>query len=315
VVVKKLEEPTTKMLELDAKIKEAMLANEGQTEKASEHVKQMQLQKTEIQKLKESLLRKKRALETDVRKYHLHLRQFEVCRPYVKQVEENLKPGECLMYRDFVNQYTHDGKCVNLVLVVMWREEEHHELNILKIHNICTDKDSNSSDPYFVAAVMKHQLKSELFDKFHTIYCSGDHGTHFSAVQTIYNEGTFFEKYGKKFVVLFLCSYHAYNRCDSAGVEAKRILAKMTRRNQETNYSGVIADLINASAYENAVCTPFEWITRTEMVFPEPVQASGEGLRFYCEFQYEYVDADGRKCHEPGVVLCRKVPGHSILQI
>ena len=61
------------------------------------------------------------------------------------------------------------------------------------------------------------------FAPFHTLYVSGDHGPHFHSAKTMYNESSFFAKYGKKMVNMFLCSYHAYNRCDSAGVESKRI--------------------------------------------------------------------------------------------
>ena len=64
------------------------------------------------------------------------------------------------MYRDFVNQYTHDGKANNLILVLMWREKPGQKLlNILKIHNVCTDEKSNGTDAQFVANVMEHHLK------------------------------------------------------------------------------------------------------------------------------------------------------------
>jgi hypothetical protein len=303
-----LQEANANLERLEIEIKNSLRATEG-SEVEGPNVQVLIEKKAEQKKLAESLMRKQRDLYNDVQKYRTHLRQFEKCRPLVKEVQDNLKPGECLIYRDFVNQYTSDGKCINLVLVLLWRERELQELNILKIHNVCTDRIHGGADSYFVAAVFKHHLESALFERFHTIFISGDHGPHFTSAQTIYNESTFYPKYGKKIVCLFLCSYHAYNRCDSAGVEAKRILQQMAKKNEETNYSGVIAALINQSSYENAVAVPFEQIPRTPDTFPTNLVTNGANLRFYCELRYEYRDENDTIQHEEGIVLARKVPG------
>jgi hypothetical protein len=48
-------------------------------------------------------------LQKRVAEYKLHMEQFRVQRAYVKEIEDNLKPGEVLVYKDFVNQHIHGG--------------------------------------------------------------------------------------------------------------------------------------------------------------------------------------------------------------
>ena len=51
------------------------------------------------------LLSLQRELEPKKNKYELHLKQYAAARKHVKQIEINLKKGECLVYRDFVNHH------------------------------------------------------------------------------------------------------------------------------------------------------------------------------------------------------------------
>lgn len=50
-------------------------------------------------------------LQRKVEEFNDHVAQYKTCRDSVKKAESNLKKGECLVYRDFVNQvsphYTH----------------------------------------------------------------------------------------------------------------------------------------------------------------------------------------------------------------
>ena len=58
-------------------------------------------------------------------RYKRHLLQYEACRPIIQQIEKDCMPGECVLFRDFVNQYMCDtgAKLANLVLVVVWRSK------------------------------------------------------------------------------------------------------------------------------------------------------------------------------------------------
>jgi hypothetical protein len=176
---------------------------------------------------------KLRKLDKKITKYKEHLRQYEVCRKALDDLAANLKPGQCITYRDFVNQYTSDGKKMgNLQLVVLYRLIPGTCLLQLKVYNFSGGKRGVRCDPYYVADVFDFHMKpksaggSGLFEKFNKIYVSGDHGSHFSATRTIFNESRMELKYGKHVHVLSLCSYHCYNLCDSAGVIGKDLAAK-----------------------------------------------------------------------------------------
>ena len=166
------------------------------------------------------LVAKVRILRDKVGLYHKHLKQFEVCRAVVKRIEENLVPGECVLYRDFVALYNCEGnKVQNLVLVALWRMQPGEPLRVFKFSNYCDDKDTRSADAYYVADVFdfyfgqgEHHCKFFQVNNITKIYISGDHGPHFSSIQTIYNETTIYARYGIIVEAFSLCSYHAYNR-------------------------------------------------------------------------------------------------------
>jgi hypothetical protein len=169
----------------------------------------------------QKLLAKARKLKSDVTRYERHLEQYAKCRATVKGLEESLVFGDrrCVLYRDFVNMYNDRGtKIKNLVLVKITRAED-GSLLVVKLHGFCSDKQVGC-DAYYVADVMDFHMKSVAeggsgqFDDVDEIFQSGDHGPHFACNETVYNESCFFNKYGKTLHDLFLCSYHAYNRCD-----------------------------------------------------------------------------------------------------
>ena len=174
-------------------------------------------------------------LEAKVEKYKKHKNQFETCRKRVNKIMENLGPGECLVYRDFVNQHSwyDNQKICNLVLVVIWKENG--SLRSIKLNNFCSDEDSQSTDPYYVRDVLDFHLRQKniltghtgLLHQFKKIYISGssapahrkrltyllgDHGSHFSSIKTVYNESCMFDEYGVDVHIVSLPSYHCFNR-------------------------------------------------------------------------------------------------------
>ena len=150
-----------------------------------------------------SLQKEHRDLNRKIARYHRHLEQYAKCRDEIKRVEDSLKFGDkrCIVFRDFVNCYNERGdKVKNLVLVKITRSED-GDLIVDKIHNFCTDK-ASGCDAYYVADVFDHHFKaadeggSGLFDEIETIYLAGDHGPHFSCIQTVYNESCFWKTTG-----------------------------------------------------------------------------------------------------------------------
>ena len=261
----------------------------------------------------EILKSQKTKLERKVASYEKHMLQYEACRPYVKSIEENLKVGECLVYRDFVNQHTGTGnKMNNLVLVVRWREHEDEPLRTRKINNFCHDAETNSCDVYFVHDVFDFHLKpasstsSGLFEKFSKIYISGDHGPHFAGKSTLFNESRMKKRYGKEIHIVSLCSYHAYNRCDAAGVESKRLAKLLGIDDKAPETSEEYANMVVESNYHNSYAYPFRQINRSQNVFPQNL-IKGDGLELagQCEVIFQTSDVPATE----GIIMCKMIPG------
>ena len=252
-------------------------------------------------------------------KYKLHLKQYEACRPLLQALEKQMVPGECVLYRDFVNQYMGDGnKLANLVLVVLWRNKEGAPFKNVKFNNFCDDDLSRACDAYYVADVFdlyfgskENGCKFFSRENIQVVFLAGDHGPHFSAIMTVFNESTFFKKYKIILICLFLCSYHAFNRCDAAGVESVRLALQQIKEGTENNLSLSYSAMINFSQYHNSFGVEFPAINRNcveHPVFAEKLVENAQlDLRTKCEIRYSWYD-NGVECREDGVVLCRDIP-------
>ena len=166
----------------------------------------------------------------------------------------------------------------NLQLVLLWREREGEPLRRLSVANVCTDRDSYSCDAYYVANVFQfhcgkrdaHHSGLLSSQKFSRIYICGDHGPHFYSANTVYNESTWEEKFQLKVRVIFLCSYHAYNPCDAAGVRVKQAAAAAAKRRVVYNTSADFARALNQSQYGGAIAFAFDKINRYANNTPSP---------------------------------------------
>ena len=208
-----------------------------------------------------ALLKKKRDLDADIAVYKLHLAQYEVQRRHIAKTIEGLKVGECVIFRDFVNMYSDandqgTNQVKNLQLVLL---------------------ETQSCNSHYVADVFEYLLHHPdehhwgFLRKFHKIFICGDHGPHFSSKETMYNESTFQEKYGIEVETVFLCSYHAFNRCDAAGVELKRLIVSAAKQRLSYVTSVDFALLMNRSQYLNHVAVPYAKISGNISTFPTTI--------------------------------------------
>ena len=261
-----------------------------------------------------AMLKKKRDLDADIAVYKLHLAQYEVQRRHIAKTIEGLKVGECVIFRDFVNMYidaNHQGTNKNLQLVLLWREEEGGVIKELKISNICTDRETQSCNSHYVADVFEYLLHHPdehhwgFLRKFHKIFICGDHGPHFSSKETMYNESTFQEKYGIEVETVFLCSYHAFNRCDAAGVELKRLIVSAAKLRLSYVTSVDFALLMNRSQYLNHVAVPYSKISGNISTFPTTILPPKCNYRKACHIEYPY----------SGVAVIRMVSGGPIVDV
>jgi len=157
---------------------------------------------------REQLVAEKRALESAIQLYHLHLRQYETQRMQIEHAQNNLlRPGVDMLYRDYVND--HDGtggKICNLQLVLVERKVVGGPLALTNIENFA---DAEACDSLITADIFDFHLGKKdhhhpgLLDHLDTIYLCGDHGPHLSSNNTILNESSFYRKYGKTIHAIF----------------------------------------------------------------------------------------------------------------
>jgi hypothetical protein len=97
------------------------------------------------------------------------------------------------------------------------------------------------------------------------------------------------------YTFFFLCSYHAYNRCDGAGVESKKLANRQKRVRRGLRTAQDYAEALNASSYSNSVGHSLDQINRGASVFPTKLvtkllkagRDESAYLRGLCEFRYE----------------------------
>ena len=149
-----------------------------------------------------------------------HQIHYETARKYVKTIESNLKKGEVLLYRDFVNQYNENGKKIYNLVVVIIRPSPDGIGNIIDyVDHLAQTK----CDAVYHAACMDLLFqRTDLFPRGTKVYISGDHGPHFWCWATLGYQSTVFKKFGLSLHIVGLCSYHAYNRCDAHGANIKQ---------------------------------------------------------------------------------------------
>ena len=124
----KLEANAKSLIEIRAMLEKwKMLAKEGQLNEEEKRTT------TALEQREKDLVDVARKINVKVDEYKEHLKQFEVCREAITKKEANLKVGECVVYRDFVNQYTCDGKkMANLQFVIIYRTEPTGNLKQLR---------------------------------------------------------------------------------------------------------------------------------------------------------------------------------------
>jgi hypothetical protein len=180
-----------------------------------------------------------------------------------------------MVIRDFVNHHDHRGshvKCLHWVL--MWRTEPGGPLHRLKLRHYCSDTKSLSTDSYYQADVTNFHLDEtnehcpQLFKDFDTIIMVGDHGPHFASHETMHNESTLERKYGKKIILMFLTSYHAYSRADGAGAEDSTALHKDLIAGMPRFGAKAMVNMTNSSHDVASWAYWFPAINRNADVFP-----------------------------------------------
>jgi len=177
--------------------------------------------------------------------YKEHMDKFAAQRPAQQALERKLKdhPGVCEIQEDYCADYEIDGfKMINLIIVcVYWDAKtkkvehlflDHYSRGSVKLADIDDDDIRGSADRFLQKAVWVRllQVYKDFFKKFHTIYKSNDNGASIKNSATFYFAGRMRDLYGIRVVWLFLCPFHACNRCDQHGGTTKKVIKAKQRK-------------------------------------------------------------------------------------
>jgi hypothetical protein len=185
-------------------------------------------------------------LEKDVERARIHFIHYKTALKYVKGIEYNLRPNQVLLYRDFVNQYSYKGKKVNNLIFVVIRPNPNGEDNIIDyVNNVA---ESGCTSGFHATALDRLLQRGDLIPPDTELFISGDHGPHFWSWDTLMWQSTIFEKYKVKVEIVGLCSYHAYNRCDTHGANIKKAALRKSTRGGGPRTSTEFCEMINRMA-------------------------------------------------------------------
>jgi hypothetical protein len=182
-------------------------------------------------------------LEKQVEHARIHFLHYKTALKYVKGIEYNLRPNQVLLYRDFVNQYSYKGKKVNNLIFVVNRPNPTGGRNLIDYVNNVAEASCTSA--YHATALDRLLARGDLTPPGTELFISGDHGPHFWSWDTLMWQSTIFEKYKVKVEIVGLCSYHAYNRCDTHGANIKKAAQRISTRGGGPRSSTEFTDLIN----------------------------------------------------------------------
>ena len=270
-------------------------------------------------------------LSAKVDHYEVHLKQKEMNRKKVQEIQHCLKPNECLVFRDFVNSYNARGKKVlNMILVVLYVLYEGQDPPCVSVvHNVSDFEldPNNKTDRFYAMDVLDFHLNpargSKLFERFTIINISGDHGSHFSARETIYFESRVWEKYKKTIQEVSLASYHCYNRCDAAGAAVVVLAKDQAKQGADLWGARDYVECIRTYGADNTWAYEFPRINRSESLVDGYLskkkmkktraglgeEFNDEFLRRQCDIRFHY-EHEGETVHlEGGIILCREVIG------
>jgi hypothetical protein len=271
--------------------------------------------------------KKIKALLVKVDHYEVHLKQKEKNRKKVQEIQHRLKPNECLVFRDFVNSYNQRGKKVlNMILVLLYVLKEGQDPPcVTVVHNVSDYEldQNNKTDRFYAMDVLDFHLNpergSKLFERFTLINISGDHGSHFSARETIYFESRVWERYRKTIREVSLASYHCYNRCDAAGAAVVVLAKDQAKQGADLRGAQDYVQCIRTYGAENTWAFTFPRINRSESLvagYLKKIKTTRAGLgeefnkeflRQQCDVRFHY-EENGEIIHlEGGIIQCREV--------
>jgi hypothetical protein len=219
---------------------------------------------------------------THQRPFSQHLKAWMV----ENKEKEDVKKT-CLVYQDYGKFYASDGSKVKDLCFVICSLNEFGELTYQYVDNLFRGGSDSSSTIAIWESVMD---ATELFDKFDTIYLSGDTGNGFRGYDVAAFLSTWKARWGKRVVQCFLCPRHAYSLCDAHFGHLYELIHTQKVQGwliSEEDYQQAIEGGIDAGQIKNT--QTFAW---TELRDSKPSNVS-RGQFISGVTHLEYPDGDG----------------------
>ena len=205
-------------------------------------------------------------------------------RAAVQQWKKDCKdfPGTCLVYEDFCNMYeANSAKMLNLVMVLVYWDAQKNEC-VQEYHDTfyrgsVTLEESGdltlrgSQDNHVYRECWLAAFEENFFEKFHTIYKTGDNGSALKSYDTFYLHSVLMALHFVRIVYFTLCPYHAENYCDPAGARTKTAIKLYERK-----IGAATGDAESTAAARNSV--PRKNLKKAKAV---------EAIREYSEYKPE----------------------------
>lgn len=194
----------------------------------------------------------------------LHKEKHERQRAKVQHLAEQLKdkPGTCIVYEDFCNFYQANmAKMLNLVLVLIYWEGkslvyEYYDnfcRGSLTLEQMRDVTKRGNQDTYVYKMAWVEAFKAGMFDKFHTIWKTGDNGSALKNYTIVHLHTLLMQEYDIRIAYSTLCPRHAESIADGVGWRSKNTVYEFERRtgNQLWKDAAVCADALNSIKRKN----------------------------------------------------------------
>ena len=275
---------------------------------------------TDNETTRELLLQRLHLCSLKLQTYHEHMEKYKYQRPAARAMEDRLKdnPGMCVVQEDFCADYEIDGfKMINLIITLIYWDSktgklEHRFLDqysrgSVNPQYVNDDTKRGSADSFLQKAIWLRVLKhnKDFFKQFHTFVKSNDNGASIKNSATFYFAGRLSELYAIRTIWLFLCPYHACNRCDQHGGVTKGILrAKQRKMNKALASARAHAEAINERKIPNTLTAlAVDAIQEYDIDLPAGLCKKADlphqvyGLRTICNAYFEIPDIYDTRRH------------------
>ena len=240
-----------------------------------------------------------------------HLKSLKHQRNWInKNIRDKLVVGQVLVQADYVSFYNIDGNSIHdLVLVLHYVDHDDGPIIRHYIDNFFQGHHVSSS----TIAILDYLFTStSTFDKFDTVFFSGDTGSGFRQCETLYFYSTLFRDHNKKVAVHFLAPRHAFNMADSHGGRLSELFADAKSSSEALRTVESYCIVVRRSNLKNV--SSFYHINPNNNTIVNPsLCRKVHGIMKLLSFEFSHVSEDNTIKRTPGVMRASQLSGERMI--